>query len=236
MNKHRVQISHLKMAYDISQRELDEYYELVRKYTDTCDSAHDMSHLQHVAYEANKIADTLFAPNTFQTLIYACSLGHELLDQKQACYDETELLSLLKTIFSSDRVASLITFIAKTVSYSKVSKWKRDGHDFTKDACPFWILIRTCVSDADMLDGVGRDTDEAENTCTGLNRMLDYRRSNVALMNDKPLLIKEINQHLDDKFRRVLKDDHLITKYARKKYAVWLEKLESAFNEFAAKA
>jgi hypothetical protein len=208
----------------ITEQEYLKYYDFIKAYTSGCDDAHDLHHLAAVCDDAKKIAKFISLPQEFDSLLLVCAMGHELMDTKQKCYDRESLRDELTQIFSDESVIECIIYVAETVSFSKACRWDDNANRTYK-------LIRTCVADADLLDGVGRST-ESDDECIGLKRMLDYRKKNVALMNDKKRLFKEIDRHMNEKFRRVLSLNALQTDWARAEYVKRLAKLEKFIADY----
>lgn len=202
-------------AMDLKKDEsFDRYVEFVKEVSGGYDKAHDMTHIEEVVRQALNVCREL-GFHGLETLVEAAAYGHELLDTKQANLTKEVLHEKLLKFFD-EPVVEILLFVIGTVSFSKVKAWAESGFDWRAGASEMMLNVRTCVSDADLMDAVGRESD-GEDSIIGYDRMVAYRTKRKSLcecsLEERKAMLEDMRNHEKEKLMHLHK--MVVSRYAR---------------------
>jgi hypothetical protein len=187
----------------------------------TRDKSHDWNHVLDV--KNNSLMLMKFRDFTEEqiNIVTTAALGHDIWDHKY--FDSDDEINKLKSEFidvlldhnyTSGNILSIITII-DNISFSKEYKLRNEKK--TIDLDDDILILRNIVSDADKLESVGEK---------GIKRMIDYR-----IHKDNTHILEDVQQHFKNKLSLLVKDNYIITPYAKNLAILRLREMENIIND-----
>jgi hypothetical protein len=193
----------------------------IKKFYKTRDKSHDWNHVLDV--KNNSLMLMKFRDFTEEqiNIVTTAALGHDIWDHKY--FDSDDEINKLKSEFidvlldhnyTSGNILSIITII-DNISFSKEYKLRNEKK--TIDLDDDILILRNIVSDADKLESVGEK---------GIKRMIDYR-----IHKDNTHILEDVQQHFKNKLSLLVKDNYIITPYAKNLAILRLREMENIIND-----
>jgi len=193
----------------------------IKKFYKTRDKSHDWNHVLDV--KNNSLMLMKFDDFTEEqiNIVTTAALGHDIWDHKY--FDSDDEINKLKSEFinvlldhnyTSGNILSIISII-DNISFSKEYKLRNEKK--TIDLDDDILILRNIVSDADKLESVGEK---------GIKRMIDYR-----IHKDNTHILEDVQQHFKNKLSLLVKDNYIITPYAKNLAILRLREMENIIND-----
>ena len=178
------------------------------------DPSHGHAHMQKVAAVSTDLLKTVIGDTAGATkyIMYVLIVAwlHDVADHK---YDKDGRLKasvrdFINSLIDDEFVTNQIMTVIDSVSFSAEDKARKSGvHiDWTEKLGPFWVVVRTCVSDADKLEALGQ---------TGFERVVAYTMEHQPGI-DRQTLKAEVEKHAGEKLYRLRGEGFIVTEAARK--------------------
>ena len=193
----------------------------IKNFYKSRDKSHDWNHVLDV--KNNSLILMRFDDFTEEqiNIVITAALGHDIWDHKY--FDSDDEINKLKSEFTNvlldhsytnETILSIIDII-DNISFSK--EYKLRNQEKTIDLDDEILILRNIVSDADKLESIGEK---------GIKRMIDYR-----IHKDNTDILEDIQQHFKNKLCLLVKDNYIITPYAKNLAILSLKEMENIIND-----
>lgn len=185
------------------------------------DKSHDWDHVLDV--KNNTLMLMQFNNFTEEQILIAttAALGHDIWDHKYFKSDDAinDLKSkfiqiLVEHDFQRPVINSVISII-DNISFSKEYKLRENNK--TIDLDENTMILRNIVSDADKIESVGKK---------GIERMIDFR-----IYQNNTEIATDVKKHFKNKLALLVKDNYIITPFARSIAILRLNEMESIVSD-----
>lgn len=193
----------------------------IKKFYKSRDKSHDWNHVLDVKNNSLLLMEFDDFTEDQINIVTTAALGHDIWDHKY--FDSDDEINKLKSEFTdvlldhnytTGNILSIISII-DNISFSKEYKLRNEKK--TIDLDDDILILRNIVSDADKLESVGEK---------GIKRMIDYR-----IHKENTHILEDVQQHFKNKLSLLVKDNYIITPYAKNLAILKLKEMENIISD-----